>query len=376
MKPRVVLLSLLGLGVLAAAIAWWLHTFQRTTEWIDLPRTGEAATNPLFGLRVVLEKDGRRVRGAYRLDPAALRLSPGDTVVYDGDPRALPTRTRDALLAWLRAGGHLVIATPPADAAADRFAAGGDARPLPVPLLDAVGARVWRGPGRCLDDARGLPFAFCQGRRFDAPAHATVRIGDAAGDVYARIPVGRGRVDLLASMELLETDALRTPVNNAFAHQVLADAGRRGTVHVVHSTDVPSLWWMLVREGWPVWVPLALALAGWLAARMRRFGPTWSSPALERRSLLEHVDASGQLQWRYGHADALHAAMLDAFHARLRRRDPQTAALEGAPQVARLVERTGLPAARITDALTPPDPRDAKALVARIATLVRMRNRL
>ena len=139
---------------------------------------------------------------------------------------------------------------------------------------------------------------------------------------------------------------------------------------------MPSLWRTLLRRGWPMWLPLALLLAGWLWARMRRFGPLLPSPALERRSLLEHVAASGQHQWRYGRGDVLFDAMRAAMLERLRRRDPQAAALDGEPQLVRLVERLKLPAASMRDALQRPDPRDAKAFVARIATLVRMRNRL
>jgi hypothetical protein len=136
------------------------------------------------------------------------------------------------------------------------------------------------------------------------------------------------------------------------------------------------LWKWLLFEGWRAWVPLALVLLGWLWARTRRLGPEIPTPARERRSLLEHVAASGEHQWRYGDGDRLFEAMREAFLARLRRRDPQAAMLAGEAQVERLAEKLRMPRADIVDALTPPDPRDARSLLARIVLLVRMRNRL
>ncbi|GAB1595147.1 DUF4350 domain-containing protein [Lysobacter claricitrinus] len=382
MKRLHLLLIVLGAGVIAGVVAWWLHTYERVDQWVDLPRTGEAASNPLFGLRVALEKDGRRVTSSRQLAPAAMHLTANDTVLYDGDPRSLSASTRASVLDWVRRGGHLIVALPAPDAAFDAFTGGVRNRDstahIGVPLLDDIGVRVRRGAGGCVDTAAGdaIPYALCRTRRFDSPAGTLQRLGDGDGDVLARVRVGAGSVDVIGSLEFLTTDRLQSRANAAFAHQLIAGGNARGVVHLVHSSDIPSLWMTLVRRGWPVWLPLTLLLTGWLWARMRRFGPLLPSPALERRSLLEHVAASGEHDWRYGQADVLYAALLDAFQARLRRRDPQAAALQGHVQAVRLVERTGVPEAQIVDALTPPDPRDAKALVARIATLVRMRNRL
>lgn len=378
MKPRPVLYALLGAALVGAFVAWWLHTYKRVDEWIDLPRTGEAVSNPLHGLRLSLAQQGRRVRAARRLDPTAMRLGRHDTVLYDGDPRAIDGRLSRQLDSWLAGGGRLVIATPPPDAAADAMtAARGRAGHLPVPLLDRHGVHSRTGRPACIDLGNGGGQLFCRGRRFDVAGPERIRWGNAAdGLVHARVPAGAGELDVLADLDFLTTDSLQGRGNAELARQLFGPRGRGGTIHLVHVVDMPSLWLMLLREGWRVWLPLLLALAGWLAARRVRFGPLLPSPLPGRRSLLEHVDASGEHQWRYGHGDRLHAALRDAFHARLRRRDPQAAALDGEAQIAQLVARLRLPAAHIRDALKTPAVRDAKSLVARIATLVRMRNRL
>jgi hypothetical protein len=109
---------------------------------------------------------------------------------------------------------------------------------------------------------------------------------------------------------------------------------------------------------------------------MQRFGPPLPAPASERRSLLEHIDASGEHVYRYGYAHLLHGAVRNAFLARLRRRDPQAAALEGEPQAALIAERFKLSPAEVRTALASPVARDHAAFRSRIALLIRMRNQL
>ena len=115
---------------------------------------------------------------------------------------------------------------------------------------------------------------------------------------------------------------------------------------------------------------IAVLLLAWLAMRMQRFGPLLAAPPEARRSLLEHVQASGEHLYRYGRAHLLHQALLRHVLARVRRRDPIAAALEGQAQVNALAERTGLPATDVVDALHSPRPLDARDFRHRIARLI------
>lgn len=395
MRLRVVLLALAAVALIAAVTVWWLRNHERVVETTDLPRTGEA-THPLFALRVALEADGFKARTWRRLDLAELALTPRDTLLIDGDPRDLADGEVEDLLAFVRGGGSLVVSTPPFDAAVDTLARSrdADAQSLDVPLLDALDVRVAlsdfdeepRENGSCIVvplGGRAEHVEFCRARRFDTDRETRLRWRDAQGDAWVRIGEGRGQVDVLAGVDFLRTgdrsdedDGLRHAAHAAMTRHLVAGFDRGGTVHLVQLRALPPLWRWLLVEGWRIWLPLALLLAGWLWARAQRFGPVHASPVRDRRSLLEHVNASGEHQWRYGDAHTLYEAMRDAFMTRLRRRDPHGAALGGQSQVDYLADRLRLPPARIVDALTPPDPRDAKAFVDRIALLVRMGTRL
>ena len=121
---------------------------------------------------------------------------------------------------------------------------------------------------------------------------------------------------------------------------------------------------------------LLLALLAWLWMRMQRFGPLLPPPMPARRSLLEHVEASGEHLLRYGKLGVLHGAMRDAVLARLRRRDPLAAAQEGEVQAALVAARVDLPVAQVRATLDTRPPLDANEFRHRIARLIDLRKRL
>jgi hypothetical protein len=157
---------------------------------------------------------------------------------------------------------------------------------------------------------------------------------------------------------------------------VLAPNYGQGTVHLVYAAQMPSLLRTVLTQGWPVWAPLLLALFAWLWLRMQRFGPLRPSPPAERRSLLEHVRASGEHLFRYNKRALLYAAVRNAFLSRLRRRDPMAAALSGEAQIEAIAERLNISADKIRTALQPPSSHDKPAFRDRISTLIQLRNRI
>ena len=402
MRPKtlnIVLLTLLVIAVVVGLAGWWLRTHERVQRVVDMPRTGEARRNPLFALKVALEKDGMAVQSRRRLQlfpggskEPAVPLAPRDTLVLYNDPRALSRKEVDALLRWVGNGGHLIVRTPPL---------GLLAKNLPVPLLGELQllplgkerrdcAEVKGAHAHPMDTEEaaakaaatgdeGWGILFCGSRRFTLiGANPAYSWGDLkSGYVFARVLRGSGSVDVLADLDFLSSDELEDAASFQLVRQLLQPNHRAGTVHLVYATQMPSLWATLIRHSWMAWGPLLLALAFWLWRRMQRFGPAFAAPTLERRSLIEHITASGELAYRYGYAHLLYDAARNAFLARLRRRDPQAAALQGEPQLMLLSQRfKDVPASEIRDALLPPFANDHTAFRTRIATLIRLRNRL
>ena len=251
-----------------------------------------------------------------------------------------------------------------------------------MPYGDCMRLEVEGEGGGMSADGIGGGVLLCDGRSFtlngdaSAPRHAWYD-PDNDAYVYARMRLGRGSVDVLADLDFLTNDALDEGTHYAFTRQLLQpNYDRGGMFHLIYRMEMPSLWSLLWKRLWMVLLPFALGIAVWLWMRSERLGPLRPSPAEDRRSLLEHVHASGEHLYRYGRAGSLYAAVFDAFLQRLRRRDPYAAALEGAPRIEAISRRTGLPAHEVEAALRYPRPGDARDFVLRVAQLLKLRQRL
>lgn len=371
---RIALCIVAAALLIAGIVAWWNHTYMRVEETVDLPRTGEARSNPLYVLKLALRGDGVTAQARSRLQRERHALGARDTVLLYDDPRTLSRSDAAALMAWVERGGHLLLRTPPPGPIAD------DAW---IPVLSQLDLLMMNARSDCVGwDVPGEEkhVEFCGSRRFHpigTGASPVRQWGDAErGYVYARLPHGRGFVDVVGDFKFLDNDSLKDGPHVALARQLLAPNYRAGTVHLIYAAQMPSFWGTLLRHSAMAWLPLLLALVAWLWRRTQRFGPLLPSPAGERRSLLEHIVASGEHIYRYGYGHALHEAARNAFLARLRRRDPQAAALAGEPQVMLLAERFAMNPDDVRDALSTPVARDHTAFRSRIAALVRMRNSL
>lgn len=388
-SARITLIVVLGLAVVGAGVAWFRHTYEKVEKQVDLPARGEAAYNPLYVLKKALQADGLKVESRQRLNLATQQLGARDTLLILNDPRTMTPVESRKLLEWVAGGGHLLLRTPPVESGNEETA---------VPVLEAVGILLTEDSPECEPlqvEGQDHHVEFCNGRRFFFNEVEPERSwGDLqAAYVYARLAHGKGHVDVLADFDFLtnrgstegasllegagdRAGGLRDGPHRALARQVLAPNYGQGTMHLVYAAQMPSLLRTILLRGWPVWAPLLLALLAWLWLRMQRFGPLRPSPAGERRSLLEHVRASGEHLFRYHRRALLYAAVHKSFLARLRRRDPVAAALNGEAQVGAIAERLQLPADLVRTALQAPSSHDKPAFRNRISTLIQLRNRI
>jgi hypothetical protein len=88
-------------------------------------------------------------------------------------------------------------------------------------------------------------------------------------------------------------------------------------------TSPPFLEWVR-RDAWPVLAAAALLLVLWLARIIPRFGPLVPDAPPVRRSLLEHVVASGRFLWSRGAGAELVEAVSERAARTARRRGVST----------------------------------------------------
>ena len=376
------LIALLVVVTLAAGAGGFLYFFKPVTERVPLPAKGEASYNPLYALRESLKAQGFKASSYPSLNPTALVLAPGDTLVLFTQPEAITPTQAKRLLAWVREGGHLVMPGPELGESPGALAAGLDLRGRPDP--DHVEGEDWdrycsRIDSRAKPLNPGYPsekYLLCNNRFTSSASGFQPGEGDAKrGYRFARISQGQGIVTV-SDLRFFDNDNLATPASREIAFQILSPRLGSGAVHLVYSADIPSLWRLLAYYGWPVLIPALLALAAWLLMRGQRFGPLAPMPAGNRRALLEHVQAAGEFAFRRGRGIALHTAVLNLFKQRLARREPLLAALDGEAQVMALSERLSIDAQSIRHALRPQGMQRPDHFLQSISTLVKMRNRL
>ena len=400
MKPRLFWSLLLGalivLGVPLTIL--FLRTHEKVSQTLVLPPQGEASFNPLYVLGQALRADGLQVQTRQQLQLRDMALAPGDTLVLLQDTRDLAPHTAQALLDWVEQGGHLLLRTPPPATARRKDTTS----TTQGPLLDRIGVDSLFHDSRCqrfhvADDPDHVEF--CKGRRFSlgfrAAATAERRWGNDGDLVFARLRHGKGRIDVLADMEFMRgtgagtvterrvlnagerlRDGLHDLSHRDLTRYLLDPNYGRGTVWLVYGKRPPTLFARIVLQGWPVWVPLLLAILGWLWARSQRLGSAQPSPVVARRSLLEHVRASGELLLRFGQGPHLYRAVQALFLHRLRLRAPVAAALDGSARDHAIAELLRWPVTRVASAMTVPAANDSSALRERIRLLLQMRSLL
>jgi len=364
--------TLILIGLLTAC------TREKVVEKIPVPGYGEPTWNPLYALRESLRLDGVQAQSRRDLDLLAMNLQPTDTLVLLGDVRDLAHKQERELLEWVRRGGHLLIQAP---------------QWLPVythsTILQQLGVEPSQADSRChsYNNHRLL----CLGNRFilHKPEQAQVYWTDKHDKtaVWARMPHGAGQVDIVGSLDFLNNGlfsgnvwsgrGLHSRTHRALARQMLDPNYGRGVIHLVFSQDIPSLWTLLWKHGWPAWLPLALALAGGLWMGSQRFGALLPAPVAQRRSLLEHVRASGYYLYRRRQSNVLYQAVRELFMQRLRQRAPWIAAVQsGSEQIHAIARHLRYSPEQVRNALSLPAVGDNATLHERIALLIDMRNQL
>lgn len=367
--------------------------FEPVRQAVDLPPTGEAAINPMYALKRGLQLQGVEVasRPSFRFDE--MRPGPRDTIVLRRQPDALGEEAVGAVLDWVESGGHLVLPGPEAGEAAPLARALGLLPDEPEADGDADSDADGEGDAVADDDAAPSPAVRCASLRPSAggagggPSMLCAppflaqgdwnRFGeDAAGRVrFVRGQLGEGLVTA-GDLGVLDNAALRAPAAREVARVLLLPRLGEGRVHLVYSSRIAAWWALLLRHGWPVLVPAALALLAWVAWRGQRLGPVRRPADVERRALLEHVRAAGQFAFRLGHGGALYAAAARLFRARLAQRRPALAALQGEAQVQALAEALGMDVHRVRVALAPVGLQRPDTFLHSISGLFEMRNRL
>ena len=326
-RPAAWKTALVALPLLAFAIYAALNWFRLEEESTYSGLGREAREDPYLAYARLLERMGRTPRSLA--SPSELESLPrGGTLVISARRLAYmtPQRVR-SIVAWVREGGHLVAEwernrtdDPVADAfGIDRVFPKEGPRPPFMPrnfdpgdfagptqnivtidwpwLGKPLRARAGIGTGELVDDGeRSDVNELRQGKRV----------------VGMSFPEGKGRVTLLPSLRFLRNGNIADLDDAELAWRL---SSQQSPIVLYVRLQSAGLMDWIQRDAWPAFAAAALLLALWLMRIIPRFGPLEPDAPPARRSLLEHLAASGRFLWSRGAG----AALLDAVRERAAR---------------------------------------------------------
>lgn len=404
----------LGALLVAGLVGLFFVLFQRVEVEEDIGYRGAARLNRFLAAERMFNRVG--VTATSSFDGWALP-GPQDTLVLLNPQRVMSEEQGTEVLDWVAAGGNLVAVLPDApsldplmvefgigstdpfeaaeeteeteeepatEEAAPAPAEDGDqeeGRPQGGMLADVIGELV---EVPLQDTEAGKPYrVWAEGyRRMVPPASAPdsrpeVQAGSDSGAYLLRYAYQNGQVTFLSDARFLTNGLLKELDHGPFAWALVQ--GRNGppqTILLVVRDEVPSLFALIGRHAWMVVVSGAFLVLAWLRLAGSRLGPVLPDPPRDRRSLLEHVEATGDFLWRSGQAEELVQSTRQALQRRVEVRQPTWAKLPARELVERLAAAAGLAAPAVQQALHAPVQDDPAAFVNTIQTLETLRRSL
>jgi hypothetical protein len=392
-------------GLLAAiallGIGWWWQATEWHEETVRLPMHGEAARDPWYSVQRLAQGLGVRVQRPDGFDT----LPPTDATLLNTSRHwsLLPGRAR-ALRQWVEGGGHLVLEwtmlarlRDPDTDHDDEEEGKLDASLHWVPVRQAIDA----ADGEAVDALRakrprtettalcrpyaepaGQPGAYGTPRRYQVCNHAAVylhvigqhlwSVDGPAGPYAVTVPVGRGRVSVLADSDPLGNRSLLDGDHALLLAAALQLRPGRELWLLTEEKRPPLPLWLWQHAAVPlVLAGVALALALWRAGL--RFGPLAAPPPATRRAVTEQVQGTAAFLARSGDG-ALRQAQQRALDEAAAQRLPGWAGLaDEAGRCALIARHTGLDTAALAASRGPGSGRRALAPDLQLLEIARRR---
>lgn len=365
-----VLAVLLAIG---AAVWWWMN-FEQVAETTYVGLSGKAKSDPHLAFKRLLAASGlpfEETAPTLTPDAAIAALPRGGVLLLQTRRDVLMTPARiEALLRWVSAGGHLIVAAEPVTRADPLLTQLGIVRELmrapaakggkPGPLTRRI-ALPLAGAARPLEIEMTAPIIL------KASHLAEWSADDAFGTRMLSQKRQAGRVTVAADLGWIayrgtggNPDPGRQPghigkLDHAEAIVALARLDARASgVRLLGGGSALSLWVWLQENAWAALASLGMLLLLWLWRVVPRFGPLAAPETGGELRLSSHLEASGRFYRRHLPIEAIHQGLSRAFLQRLAERRPGIAARAARERNAELARMCGASPQAVARALDVP----------------------
>ena len=367
-----ILLSILFLVLSLATGYWFYNNFAWVEEEKEVGFQGIAKTNKLLAAEFFLRKMGIPVRQVNGLVAFRDLPSPGHTLLIATQRETLNKELSQKLLTWIRSGGHLIVEarfleaeTEPDDKDKDNTAKNTKQTSVKDPLLEELSVFSTTSNGD--EDSKDIPVKFSlpgnsilvnfpyQRILQSAPATPPTvwLVEDELGTYLMQFSLGQGLLTVLSSTVMFSNDEIAKHEHARFLHYLAQQQEHNAGVWLIRADDMPALWeWLWDNAGYTM-LCLSILFLLWLWCAPLRFGPQLNDRQTERRSLLEHIQASGYYRWHENQSGFLLARVQEALWDKIQISHPVIRREHLRQAYAMLEEITGIKEALIKQALTP-----------------------
>lgn len=360
----------------AAIYAWFLDNFEKQPDREYVGYQGEARFNDFLAAELLLLKLDIESESRRKLRPSTWLPAESDTLVTRLGPE-LATDTESTLLVnWVRLGGHLLL-LPPLDETRDV-----------VTFMEEIGVRFFvpeeddkQEPDDVVEDSTiynyslALDYVYERIELLDE-TDSHVLLSDDKGVLAARQRLGNGFITIYASAFWFTSRAIEQQDHARLFLDSVAGFVEPGKVWLFYAADFTPLWRLIWDAGKYMVLGLLLAFIVWLWSRMPRFGPLLGLRSGERRSIVEHVSASGRFIWQNDASSALTEASVAAVLGKAERRHPGIGRLPRDKQALAIGNLTDEDPRDILQALMTDADDRPREFAQHIKLLQKIRNRL
>lgn len=305
---RRILLPTFSVILILAGVYWFYTHYEIVYEDVYVGYQGKARYDPLLAARRLLEHFKWPVRTLFFLPDFENTLGPADTLVLRLNDTPLNSIKSQQLLNWVHSGGHLLLEVNYSN---DRSKENNVLKKFTVQKQKNNSRKPSRKlPVKFTWNQRSWQVDFGRSYFLETKIEPFYALKGQQGYYFLHYRYGQGHIGVLNDLNFI-----MNPTIGAYDHaQFLLDLiqfrepkNLTTTVWLINSrSDSQLSLWNLIRQyAWSAVISAALLLGVWLWHLSPRFGSVLPAPARARRSLLEHIEASGRFLWQQRQVEAL-----------------------------------------------------------------------
>lgn len=401
---QILLYSLLLLISLALG-SWFYNNFSWVNEEKEVGFQGIAKTNKLLASEFFLRKMGVSVQQVNGL--VAFRDLPSSrhTLLIATQRDTLNKDLSEKLLHWVRSGGHLIVEArylETADINKDNNKTAIDDYLLEelrvfshdtniseIARKNAIEAEKSKLKDNC-ECKEDIPVVFSvknTDMNINFPYDLTLQndnsekqalwlMKDDTAQYLMQFSLQRGLLTVLTSTSMFNNKHIAQYDHARFLHYLVQQQGHDAGVWLIRVDDMPPLWQWLWTNAWPVMFSLSLLFVFWLWRAPLRFGPLLNDEQTQRRSLLEHIQASGYYRWHNNQSGYLLAKVQNSLWDKIQTAHPAVRRENPARAYVKLEDITGIKKSLIIEALMKVEKLSEQEFLKRIKMLEMIRRHL